>query len=146
MFQLFRRYGGQVVVPIALAGLGPLSVGGTYDTAVTLKENSCGAVTVQPNQTTVAHKAGEGTLTVTHAGNSYPGTVSPDGSFETSPSVLGGGEASYTISIAGKFSATGFEADVKVDVKQQVDPQSCGYVVHWVGTKLGGTNELPGKL
>lgn len=132
-----------LALPIALLVQGPLSVGGTYDTAVTLKENSCSGVTVQPNPTTVTHKPGEATLTLSHAGNDYPGTIDPDGSFETEPKVLPAGRYSVIVSIAGKFSQTGFEADVKVDMKTAAP---CAYVVHWVGTKLGGTNELPGRL
>ena len=132
--------------PIAVVAQGPLSVGGPYETAVSLKENSCGQVTVQPNQTTVTHKAGESTLAVTHAGNTYPGTVNPDGSFETAPKALSGGDATYSIGITGRFSVQGFEADVNVQVTQAVAPKTCSYVVHWVGTKLGAPNEFPGRL
>jgi hypothetical protein len=48
-----------------------LSVGGTYDTQVSLLPdgNGCGAVQVQNNQTIVAQTPGSGSLSLTHAGN-----------------------------------------------------------------------------
>ncbi len=115
-----------------------LSVGGTYDTQVSLLPdgNTCGAVQVQNNQTIVAQTPGSGSRSLTHARNSYPGTVDRTGRFSTPAKLVSG---SFNISIAGQFSVTGFDATVQVD---QVSPP-CGYKVHWVGTKSGPPNTFP---
>src|SRR5260370_7848288 len=66
------------------AGVPGLSVGGTYQTQVTLLPgNTCGAVTVQNAQTTVAQTPGSGSLSLTHAANTYPVTVDRTGHFST---------------------------------------------------------------
>jgi len=121
--------------PAAIPGL---SVGGTYDTQVTLLPdgNTCGAVQVQNNPTIVDHVSGSASLALTHARNRYPGTVDRTGRFSTPPLLVSG---SFSISIAGQFSPTGFDATVQVD---QVSP-ACGYRVHWVGTKSGPPNTFP---
>ncbi len=119
------------------AGVPGLSVGGTYQTQVTLLPgNSCGSVTVQDAQTTVAQTPGSGSLSLTHAGNTYPGTVDHTGHFSTPAQLVAG---KFNISIAGQFSLTGFDATVQVD---QISPQ-CSYQVHWVGTKSGSPNTFP---
>jgi hypothetical protein len=121
--------------PAAISGL---SVGGTYDTQVTLLPdgNTCGAVQVQNNPTIVDHVSGSASLALTHARNRYPGTVDRTGRFSTPPLLVSG---SFSISIAGQFSPTVFDATVQVD---QVSP-ACGYRVHWVGTKSGPPNTFP---
>jgi hypothetical protein len=121
-----------------------LSVGGTYQTAVTLESNTCGDVTVQPAPTTVTHAPGASTLSLAHAGNSYSGTVQSNGSFATTPLVVTQSTSSFTTSILGQFSTSGFEAQVTVQVQQQIQPSSCQYVVRWVGTRTSGTNVIPG--
>jgi hypothetical protein len=115
-----------------------LSVGGTYDTQVSLLPdgNTCGAVQVQNNPTIVDQTPGSGSLSLTHAGNIYPGTVDRTGRFSTPPLMVSG---KFNVSIAGQFSLTGFDATVQVD---QVSPP-CGYKVHWVGTKNGPPNTFP---
>ena len=70
------------------------------------------------------------------AGNVYPGSVDRTGHFSTLARVDGG---NYSISITGQFSANGFDATVQV---QQMSP-SCGYQVHWVGSKSGSPNTFP---
>ena len=123
-----------------------LSVGGTYSTAVALLPagNTCGAVQVQNNPTVVAHAPGAATLSLTHAGTSYSGTVtnnsgdvSPAGAFSVPATDVGAG--AFTISIAGQFTATGFTATVHVVQHQP----SCQYDVSWVGTKSGPPNTFP---
>jgi hypothetical protein len=115
-----------------------LSVGGTYDTQVSLLPdgNTCGAVQVQNNPTTVSQTPGSASLSLTHAGNTFLGTVDRTGHFST-PALLVGGK--FNLSITGQFSRTGFEATVQVD---QLSPP-CGYKVHWVGTKNGSPNTFP---
>ena len=120
-----------------------ISVGGTYATAVTLGQNTCGNVTVQPNPTTVTHTAGATTLSLTHAGNTYNGTLSSGGTFTMSPLTLSSSGQTFTIGIQGTFSTTGFQATVTVDVQQPGPPPTCQYVVQWVGTKNGAPNTIP---
>jgi hypothetical protein len=120
-----------------------IQVAGTYPTAVTLGENSCGAVTVLPNPTVVAHAPGATRVTLTHAGTSYSGALSADGSFSTDAvTVRDSTGAASTIRIVGRFSTTGFDAQVTVDV-QPAAGAACRYVVRWVGTKDGAPNVLP---
>lgn len=123
--------GGSAAIP-------GLSVGGTYDTMVTLLPagNTCGNVSVQNNPTVVDQPPGSASLSLTHAGNVYSGSVDRTGHFSTSPRVVGG---NFNISITGQFSASGFDATVQV---QQLSPP-CGYQVHWVGSKNGPPNTFP---
>lgn len=128
-------------------GPGPtaLSVGGTYQTQVSLVagRNTCGAVTVQNNPTVVTHSPGAHTLSLTHAGHAYPGTIDSIARFATPPTTISGGGSQYTLTITGQFTLTGFAADVQVDVHQPQTPQTCSYLVHWVGTKDGAPNTIP---
>lgn len=116
-----------------------LSVGGAYETGVTLLAagNTCGAVQVQNNPTVVAHAPGAHTLSLTHAGNTYSGTVTDAGAFVVPQTAVGGG--AFQISIAGQFASASFVATVSV---AQAQP-SCGYQVTWTGTKSGPPNTFP---
>ena len=116
---------------------GPPRVAGTYATAVALRENTCGAVTVQPNPTVIEQQAGSTAFTLRHAGQSYTGTLSQDGAFTTQPRTLAAGAETLTLSITGRFAGSGFEADVRVDVQRPTPSPACFYVVHWTGTKQG---------
>jgi len=119
-----------------------LSVGGGYETRVTLvaSSNTCGNVTVQDNPTTVAQAAGSHSLTVTHAGQTYDGTVGDDGSFATEPKNVSAGGSAFRITITGAFDRQGFQAQVRVE---QTAPTSCSYLVDWVGLKQEGANFFP---
>ncbi|MDQ1687674.1 MAG: hypothetical protein QOK42_649 [Frankiaceae bacterium] len=125
---------------------GPTSVGptgfhvaGSYETAVTLAGNTCKGITVQPNVTTVTHEPGSSSMTMTHAGQTYTGTVTRTGRFTTQPKpVDAGGGNVHTLGIAGGFSFTGFQARVSA----VVTPENCRYTVIWVGTKDGQPNVL----
>ena len=120
-----------------------LSVGGTYTTAVTLQQNGCTGVTIQTFPTTVAHTAGSTTLTVTHAGNSYTGTVQRNGTFVTTPKALGPATDTHTLTIAGTFSTTAIDATVTA-VVQRPGSANCQYTVKWAGPKQGAPNVIPG--
>jgi hypothetical protein len=114
-----------------------LSVGGTYDTTVTLLPgNTCANVTVQNNPTVVDHAPASPSLSLTHAGYVYPGSVDRTGHFSTPARAVAG---NYSIAITGQFSANGFDATVQV----QQPSSSCGYQVHWVGSKSGSPNTFP---
>ena len=114
-----------------------LSVGGSYDTQVSLNPgNTCGQVTVQDAVTVVDHAAGASSLSLTHAGNTYPGTIDRTGLFSTAKVRVA---AQIDVSVAGQFGATGFDATTRVD---QLSPP-CGYSVHWIGTERGAPNTFP---
>jgi hypothetical protein len=121
-----------------------LRVAGTYATAVTLDASTCSGITVQANPTVVAHTAGTTTLVLTHAGNSYSGTIQNSGSFNTTTKAIVAGSATHNLSIAGAFNRTGFTATVTVDLSDTQGPVACRYVVKWVGTKQGSEpNNFP---
>ncbi len=113
-----------------------LSVGGLFETHVTLGENTCTPVPpVMDNPTTVAQTPGSHSLTLTHAGITYEGTVGDDGSFTMQPENVSG----FTITITGQFTPQGFTASVRVE---QASP-ACFYVVDWQGLKQEGANFFP---
>ena len=120
-----------------------LRVAGTYPTAVSLGQSDCSGITVQSMTTQVSHAPGATALTLTHAGQTYSGTVARDGTFATTPHAVGTAAELHTLTIAGQFSTTGFEATVDASVSANGVHQ-CDYVVNWVGTKVGGPpNVIP---
>ena len=120
-----------------------LRVAGTYPTAVSLGPNTCTGITVQPMTTQVSHAPGATVLSLVHAGQTYSGTVARDGTFATTPHSVGTAAELHTLTIAGQFSTTGFEATVDASVSANGVHQ-CDYVVNWVGTKVGGPpNVIP---
>lgn len=120
-----------------------VSVGGAYSTRVSLTSSTCGAVEVRDEPTTVSQVPDDAALALTHAGTRHAGTIGLDGAFTTSPRVLAAGDSTFTVSIGGRFSRTGFEAEVHVEVAQPGPPAGCAYDVHWAGTKQGPANTLP---
>lgn len=121
-----------------------LRVAGTYDTAVTLQQNTCAAITVQRFATSVTHTPGATALTLTHAGNVYTGTVQRTGAFATTPKAITAGTETHTLTIAGTFSTTAVDATVSVDVQRQ-GSTNCQYSVKWAGPKQGAPNVIPGN-
>ena len=99
-----------------------ISVGGTYQTAVTLLESSCADMGIQQHPTTVVHQAGDTVLTVTHAGASYQGTLAPNGHFTTRPSNFTIGDVTYHITLTGSFTAQA--VDIRADVGAGRQPPS----------------------
>jgi len=120
-----------------------LYVAGQYPTDVSLTQNSCQGIQVASMPTTVTHRAGSTDLSLSHAGNTYTGTIERDGSFMTVPRSLGSAAETHRLSISGRFSTTGFEATVTVEVSRN-GTLSCSYVVSWMGTKTGEPNVIPG--
>ena len=119
-----------------------LSVGGDYTMAVTLAESGCGAVTVEPLPTRVAHTPGELQFQLTHGPATYAGTLDREGGFVTQPRSFADGATTQTVSITGHFTRTGFDAVATVDV-QTPTAAPCRYVVRWNGTKVGAPNVIP---
>jgi hypothetical protein len=130
--------GGAAVAPTAVA-----SIGGDYATAVSLGQNGCGDVRVEPRTTRVDHAPGATTFRMTHGGISWSATLAPGGGFTTHTATVSDAASgtSSTLRAAGRFSASGFEADVTV--AQQSGAGACSYAVHWTGTKSGAPNVLP---
>ena len=123
------------------SGPGPvISVGGTYQTAVTLVSNTCPGQTVEQHSTTVNHEPGATALSLTHAGSTYNGTLASDGSFITSTVTQVFGAISYDISINGEFSETAMDALVTVQAGRQ---PPCFFTARWAGPKNGDPNVIP---
>lgn len=117
-----------------------IRVGGTYQTAVSVIASDCVGQTVEQHPTTVAHVPGATALTLTHAGNSYSGTLDADGSFRTAPVSQVFDGVSYQIGITGRFSTTAIDAEVHVAAARQ---PPCSFTARWVGPKDGAPNTLP---
>jgi hypothetical protein len=117
-----------------------LSVGGTYQTAVSLLQTTCVGTQVQTFPTTVTHTPGSSTISLSHAGSTYPGSVDPGGAFRSpeAPYTLAG--TTYRISITGSFSTTAMDATVTVT--PQVTPP-CSFTARWQGPKTGAPNVIP---
>lgn len=125
------------------ANLGPaalISVGGSYQTTVTLLEATCAGQTVEQHPTAVTHTPGAKTLVVSHAGSDYPGTVTSSGAFSTPPVTQTFTGISYAIRIAGTFTRTGMDARVDVAAARQ---PPCSFAARWVGPKSGEPNVIP---
>lgn len=132
------------VTPSPVAPQAPIHVDGAYKTTVTLTaDNTCGDVTVASLPTTINHEPGATNFTLTHANNSYQGTLQPDGSFVTAPTLLTIERTTYTLTIQGGFVITGFTALTTVEMSQPSQPQPCHYVVQMIGEKEEGQNSLP---
>lgn len=117
-----------------------ISVGGTYQTAVTMVENDCPGQTIQQHPTTVSHEPGSTTVSLTHAGSTYTGTLDADGSFTTPPVTQVFDGIAYELSIAGQFSETAIDALVHVEANRQ---PPCAFTARWAGPKNGDPNVIP---
>lgn len=113
----------------------PSPIAGTYQTAVSITSNSCTGIAVSPNPTRISHSAGATTFTLTHANNTYNGTLGANNTFTTSSKSIVAGSATHTLSIAGQFTTDAFTATVTVNVTGSGNGAPCTYVVHWDGTK-----------
>jgi hypothetical protein len=124
-------------------GNGPgavISVGGTYQTAVTMVSNTCPGQTVQQHPTVVSHTPGANALSLTHAGSTYDGTLASDGTFLTSTVTQVFSGISYDISITGEFTETAMDALVTVQAGRQ---PPCFFTARWAGPKEGDPNVIP---
>jgi hypothetical protein len=117
-----------------------ISVGGTYQTEVTLNNSSCPGQTVQQHPTVVNHAPGATALSLTHAGSTYNGTLAAVGTFTTSTVTQVFDGISYQISITGRFSETAIDALVTVLAGRQ---PPCNFTARWAGPKSGPPNVIP---
>jgi hypothetical protein len=116
----------------------PPTVLGEYDVTVALQQNDCGSTpTVLPQPTVVQQTPGAPTFNLTHGGLSLAGSVARDGAFTTTPVAVADPLGPATLTAAGRFSPTGFEAAVTVAVRSR-----CRYVVGWTGRNRNRTNVL----
>lgn len=116
----------------------PTSVSGTYSTAVTLKENSCGeGITVRPLPTTITQSPGSSTFSLRHGPLTYTGSITSGGSFTTQPFQIddSASHTRTTIDIKGEFHPLGFTAEAAVSLDRTSESKNCRYIVRWVGTK-----------
>jgi hypothetical protein len=120
-----------------------LSVGGTYAVAVALGANTCGAVTVATQPTSVSHTPGAGRFALVHGASTFAGSVATDGTFTTDPLALNDAGSALTVTMQGRFTAPGLTATVTVDVRPPAQASPCQYVVTWTGTKQGAPNVIP---
>jgi len=110
---------------------------GTYDTQVSVIQTTCAtAPTVQNASTIVAQNGTSPSISLTHEGTTYPGTVDGSGSFIVPATPVAGG----TVDMSGQFTSIGFTATVNV---QQTSP-ACTYSVSWQGTKQSSGNPYTG--
>jgi len=119
-------------------------VGGAYQINPTLLQSSCGSVTVLPGPAQVAHTAGASDLRLSHAGQTYTGRIERSGAFVTDPRAITFAAGSTdTVRMEGRFTTSGFEANVTVDAAH-AGAAPCRYVVGWQATRQGGANVIPG--
>src|SRR5712671_5747385 len=106
---------------------------GTYDTTVSLVPG--GTCTPDPAvhnaSTIVAQNGSSPSVSLTHAGTTYAGTVSASGDFTVNATPVTNG----TVAMTGHFAGSAFNATVNV---QQTSP-ACMYSVSWAGTKTSTT-------
>ncbi len=117
-----------------------ISVGGAYQTVVTLVSSTCQGQTVQQHSTTVNHDPGSTSLSLVHAGSTYNGTLEADGSFTTSAVTQVFDGISYQLSITGEFTETAMDALVTVMAGRQ---PPCSFSARWAGPKSGDPNVIP---
>ncbi len=151
MGRRFQWAGAMAAAVITIAACGAdqapgarlIHVAGSYPTAVALGANGCGPVEVQPQTTTVQHTAGATSFSLTHGPVTYPGTLQATGDFTTAPSQVSSGGSTFTLTVAGRFRVTGFDAAVTVVVTPPQGGAACQYTVNWTGTKTGEPNVIP---
>lgn len=117
-----------------------ISVGGSYQTVVTLVGSTCPGQTVQQHATGVNHQPGTTTLRLLHAGSTYTGTLDADGSFSTTAVTQVFDGISFQISITGQFTETAMDALVTVAADRE---PPCTFSATWAGPKIGEPNVIP---
>jgi len=118
-------------------------VAGQYAVAVRLLDNTCGAVpTVQPQPTSVEQTPGASGFSLAHGGLRLTGSVERDGAFTTQPLAVADAAGPALLSLGGRFTTSGLEAIVTVEVAPAAPAPACRYRVEWTGVKQGPPNVL----
>ncbi|MEO8227260.1 MAG: amidohydrolase family protein [Gemmatimonadota bacterium] len=107
-------------------------ISGEYDTAVTLGDNNCGAVTVAPMLTTIIQRPGQTAFTLTHGPLTYHGVLRDGDRFATDTQTIALEGGSVAVAVRGTVG--GGKLDARADVAMRTD-RPCAYAVHWVGTR-----------
>jgi hypothetical protein len=103
----------------------------TYWTEVALGSSTCDNVTIKPGPTEIVRLPGD-SLSVSHAGQTYRGSITREGNFTTTPKELVFGTTVYTIGITGRLLEKELTAVVTVSVREQ-GAAECRYTVNWTG-------------
>ena len=103
----------------------------TYWTEVSLGATTCDNVTIKPGPTEITRLPGD-SLSVSHAGQTYLGSITREGNFTTAPKELVFGTTVYTIGITGLVQDKSLTAVVTVRVREQGEAE-CRYTVNWTG-------------
>jgi hypothetical protein len=118
-------------------------VAGQYTVSVRLLDNDCGAApTVLPQATSVQQTPGASAFSLTHGGLRVTGSVERDGAFTTQPLSVQDALGPATLAVVGRFTTSGLDATVTVDVSPIAPAPACRYRVGWTGTKQGSPNVL----
>lgn len=126
-----------------------LSVGGSYRLNKTVLEDDCGGtLTTFVFAAQVRHDPGAASFVLNDSFNDLPGRVESDGTF-TVPALRTGteqGAAVVTTFDAGRFTAAGFEVQVRLDVDRPSGTPpapACRVRENWRGVKQGSPNVIP---
>jgi hypothetical protein len=126
-----------------------LSVGGSYRLSKTVLEDDCGGtITTFVFAAQVRHDPGATSFVVNDSFNDLPGRVESDGTF-TIPALRTGteqGAAVVSAFDAGRFTAAGFEVQVRLDIDRPSGTPpapACRVRENWQGVKQGSPNVIP---
>jgi len=118
-------------------------VAGQYAVAVRLLDNDCAAAPItQPQPTSVDHVPGASAFSLMHGGLRVTGSVDRDGAFSTQPLGVTDTLGPAVLTLDGRFTTSGLEAIVTVDVSPAAPAAACRYRVEWTGAKQGPPNVL----
>lgn len=126
-----------------------ISVGGTYALTKTVLEDACGgAIRTFVFTARVRHDPGSSSFVLTDSFNDLPGRVESDGSFAIPATRTGTESGAAVVSTfePGRFTATGFEVAVRIDIDRPSGTPpgpACRVRESWAGLKQGTPNVLP---
>lgn len=149
---MWRRVLGRLSVLAAVqckgaepVGEARLLVAGNYEVSLEYRSNTCpfqdalGSLRVA-----VRHTPDAPTLTLVDGNATFAATIDSTASFRTTPlsGSDGRGNQLSGIQLTGRFTRTGFDADLGVNVLPPAGV-ACRYVISWTGRKLGPDNVIP---
>lgn len=127
-------------------GPGPLDVGGIYAMEETLYSGNCPGVAARKGLTRVEvkHDPGASMLKLTVDAEPFDAQIRKDGSFNTRPLVISRGSVTFTTSLQGRFTDSGFFARFSVSTTELVnaprpgvaETQACNYQFRWAAKKM----------
>jgi hypothetical protein len=126
-----------------------LRIGGNYTIVKTTIENTCdGNLTPSTITGTVTHTAGASMFTLNDSFSLFPGTVQTNGTFSIAPQPTAPhlGAPVTTVFESGRFTAAGFDAQVRLDTNGPLGTPAfgvCRVSQTWRGVKQGSPNVIP---